>query len=466
MELTKSNGESGGMTSSSSRSDHSLLPLHKAAFEGNVRELAAFLRQGDDVAQKDKHGNTALHIAVMLGHKECVQILLAHGAPVKAKNLKGWSTLAESISYGDRPTIISLFRKSKQQIREQMSSRRPHLIKALERIQDFYMELKWDFQSWVPLVSRILPSDICKIYKRGSSIRLDTTLLDFNDMKWERGDISFVFNGNHVHHKIGGGNNNYSPLVVMDNKLKVFQLMTNKESEMEFDDEIDLLMSSDIIVAQLVTKEVQFARSQSGWIFREDKWEMVGPFKSEVYGVSGISLDTRKRREHLSEEDLQKNKELNIESLTKSSPSNFELSSDDYNRRESLPPPPRPEITWDEYILAEPGSPPHLGRPQMCKTSSKAFKATMAMSEDFPMTVEMLLNILEIVTPFKHLKKLREFVTMKLPPGFPVKIEIPILPTITAKITFQEFEFRDNLAEENFQIPSDYCEKRNRFPDL
>lgn len=34
-------------------------------------------------------------------------------------------------------------------------------------------------------------------------------------------------------------------------------------------------MSSDIIVAQLVTKEVQFARSQSGWIFREDKWEMV-----------------------------------------------------------------------------------------------------------------------------------------------------------------------------------------------
>jgi len=45
-------------------------------------------------------------------------------------------------------------------------------------------------------------------------------------MKWERGDISFVFNGNHIHHKIG--NNNNSPLVVMDNKLKVYQLMSNK----------------------------------------------------------------------------------------------------------------------------------------------------------------------------------------------------------------------------------------------
>ena len=84
------------------------------------------------------------------------------------------------------------------------------------------------FRSTVPLVSRILPSDICKIYKKGSSIRLDTTLLDFNDMKWERGDISFVFNGNHVHHKIAGGNNNHAPLVVMDNKLKVYQLMTQQ----------------------------------------------------------------------------------------------------------------------------------------------------------------------------------------------------------------------------------------------
>lgn len=34
----------------------------------------------------------------------------------------------------------------------------------------------------------------------------------------------------------------------------------------------------------------------------------------------------------------------------------------------------------------------------------------------------MLLNVLEVITPFKHFNKLREFVQMKLPPGFPVKI--------------------------------------------
>lgn len=34
----------------------------------------------------------------------CTHLLLAHGAPVKVKNLNGWSPLAEAISYGDRQT--------------------------------------------------------------------------------------------------------------------------------------------------------------------------------------------------------------------------------------------------------------------------------------------------------------------------------------------------------------------------
>lgn len=40
----------------------------------------------------------------MLLFPECVHLLLAHGAPVKVKNLAGWSPLAEAISYGDRQT--------------------------------------------------------------------------------------------------------------------------------------------------------------------------------------------------------------------------------------------------------------------------------------------------------------------------------------------------------------------------
>lgn len=46
----------------------------------------------------------AFVIGFLLLYPVCTHLLLSHGAPVKVKNLNGWSPLAEAISYGDRPT--------------------------------------------------------------------------------------------------------------------------------------------------------------------------------------------------------------------------------------------------------------------------------------------------------------------------------------------------------------------------
>lgn len=40
-------------------------------------------------------------------HSDCIQLLLAHGAPVRVKNLQGWTPLAEAISFGSRQTSKS-----------------------------------------------------------------------------------------------------------------------------------------------------------------------------------------------------------------------------------------------------------------------------------------------------------------------------------------------------------------------
>lgn len=317
------------------------------------------------------------------------------------------------------------------------------------------MELKWDFHSWVPLVSRILPSDLCKIHKKGSNIRLDTTLVDFSEMKWDRGNISFLFRGDETPK---------NALTVLDNEYKLYQKVRYEESEAEIEDEVDILMSSDIMAAQMSTKSINFSRAQSGWIFREDRKEIVaGLYNCNLYSINGLVLESRKRREHLSRDDLQKNKAL-MESLTKGGGGHSQqnLQNGEIIRRGSLQPPPDPQISWRDYIDAEPGEHPNLGRHIVYKESSKHFKATLAMSEDFPLTVDTLLNVLEVIAPFKHFSKLREFIQMKLPPGFPVKIDIPILPTVTAKITFQKFEFQDEIAANLFEIPADYVEDSMR----
>lgn len=47
----------------------------------------------------------------------------------------------------------------------------------------------------VPLVYRVCPSDVCRIWKSGASLRVDATLLGFENMTWIRGRRSYIFRG-------------------------------------------------------------------------------------------------------------------------------------------------------------------------------------------------------------------------------------------------------------------------------
>jgi len=85
---------------------------------------------------------------------------------------------------------------------------------------------------------------------------------------------------------------------------------------METEEEVEILMSSDIYSATLSTKSVTFTRAQMGWLFREDRTERVGNFLANFYLANGLVLESRKRREHLSEEDILRNKAI-MESLSK-----------------------------------------------------------------------------------------------------------------------------------------------------
>ena len=157
-------------------------------------------------------------------------------------------------------------------------------------------------------------------------------------------------------------------------------------------------MSNDIVAVQMSTRFITFHRAQTGFFFRANKTvssfsyllsdtlrkivfiflfqEMVGPYNSEFYTISGLSLESRKRREHLSPEDLKKNKAI-METLTKGSSSSLAESNAEPIRRLSLPPPAKTNMSWNDYINS--ATFPQLGRTLVCKDVSKTFRATIAM---------------------------------------------------------------------------------------
>ncbi|NXI00822.1 AN13A protein, partial [Pachycephala philippinensis] len=97
-------------------------------------------------------------------------------------------------------------------------------------------------------------------------------------------------------------------------------------------------------------------------------------------------------------------------------------------------------ITLEEYFNPEfdlKGR--DIGRPKEVTIRTQKFKATLWMSEEFP------LSLMEQVTPIidlmartsAHFARLRDFITLEFPPGFPVKIEIPLFHVLNARITFE-----------------------------
>lgn len=82
-----------------------------------------------------------------------------------------------------------------KQLWSHLHARQEAFFVALERLPDFEAEIFLEAHSWVPMVSKILPSDSIRIWKRGSHLRVDSALKGLDGVKWKRGQMSHLFMG-------------------------------------------------------------------------------------------------------------------------------------------------------------------------------------------------------------------------------------------------------------------------------
>ena len=83
---------------------------------------------------------------------------------------------------------------------------------------------------------------------------------------------------------------------------------------------------------------------------------------------------------------------------------------------------------------------------QLCHTSHSTLSLYIAIkSRSASLTVVLpclrLLDILEVIAPYKHFHKLRQFVDLKLPAGFPVKLG-ELTQRITCEPVFSPFKLK------------------------
>lgn len=100
-----------------------------------------------------------------------------------------------------------------------MQARQESFFRALEKLPDFEAEIFIEAHSWVPMVSKILPSDTIRIWKRGSQLRCDSELKGLDGVKWKRGKMSHMFMGRHSERP--------GHAVVVDHEGETFYDVTN-----------------------------------------------------------------------------------------------------------------------------------------------------------------------------------------------------------------------------------------------
>lgn len=401
-----------------------------------------------------------------------------------------WTVSQEAVSNGDIDILTSIISFRDLWRQKNRSLQVPELLNKLKNSPDFYTEMKWEFSSWIPLMSKVCPSDTYKVYKSGSFVRIDTTLLGFDQTNWQRGNRSYLFKGvdDEAHfYEIDHDAKEYSMEVMRDIDVELFSKGIQPAK-----DSIQMRLQAPIISNSIDVEKISFERNKSGWFaWRNEKNENVNGYDCRVYNASNVEFITRTRTEHLGENPNRlKNSRTPLQHF-------LGMAEEDFDHSGTSTPNPdgalneaaagsstanssQDPVTIEEYFSDADLNGRDVGKKKKIQTKVQRFKANLWLSDEFPIKLqEQILPILDLMSTLAspHISKLKDFITMQLPSGFPIKIEIPLFHVLNALITFgnvfgtdMPVEYVTNIKESDdrltcviddvcFEVPKNYANR-------
>ncbi|DAZ96680.1 TPA: hypothetical protein N0F65_009147 [Lagenidium giganteum] len=286
-----------------------VLPLHAAIWDGNLDRVRAILSEAqrldtapahDDnnattstsvmqklLEAKDLHGNSALHVALRVvqpTQRAIVQLLLEHGASVTSRNKAGWSCLQDATLADDEYLVAMAFIQGEKQFYDFIQARQESMFEAIEKLPDFETEIHLEARSWIPVVSKMLPSDTIHVWKRGSSLRCDFSLVGIDGIKWKRASMSHVY--------LGRGSERPGHAIVINHDKRVYYDLTQAFSQPSLENidiGLHLLITSQLSASAMDSSQIQFKRTKDVVAVKKKNIERC-PWTGTKYEMKNFSV--------------------------------------------------------------------------------------------------------------------------------------------------------------------------------
>ncbi|KAM1033525.1 hypothetical protein FF1_037007 [Malus domestica] len=397
---------------------------------------------------------TPLHLAVRLNNAVSAKILASAGADVSLQNSAGWNPLQEALCRRSSDVALILLRLHHRSAWAKWRRRLPRAIAVLRRMRDFYMEISFHFESSViPFVGKIAPSDTYKIWKRDGNLRADTSLAGFDGLKIQRADQSFLFLGDgDQSHDVPPG----SLLVLNRDERKIFDAFENAGSPMSESDIAGFCAQTSVYRPGMDVTRAELV-GRTNWR-RQEKTESVGEWKARVYEIHNVVFSFRSRKVTNGDADVAGSEQVLPLELDEDDDGflvaeNPSFGIPDGRRHSSFVREEREFVSLGRKSVdvSSISGPPS----RRCKTATivaapvqtkekefvRSLRPCVWLTEQFPLKTEELLPLLDILAnKVKAVRRMRELLTTKFPPGtFPVKVAIPVVPTVRVVITFTKF---------------------------
>lgn len=181
-------------------------------------------------------------LAVKLQNEDAVKVMTDAHCSAKLNSMPHLPSPYELACSMKQRSILEILMVSVQKYKQYfLELHKLEIFRTLESLPDFLIDLHFECQSnYIPFLNYVSPSDTYKIYKRGSSLRLDMTLIGFKKLQSIRGNLTVIYKGR--------GQNNEGELLLIDHDRKSVNSIFEDTTENKVSRDLDNILKDEYIL--------------------------------------------------------------------------------------------------------------------------------------------------------------------------------------------------------------------------